>query len=182
MKTLYLLRHAKSAWDDPSLHDHDRPLAPRGKKAAPLIGRHLRDRKARVDLALCSTARRARQTCDRVLAEMGDGKPPVELERRLYLCGASALLERLHAVPDSVAALMLVAHNPDLHELALRLIGGGNQAMRASLAEKFPTAAYTILTFDTARWSDLAEGSGMLVDFVRPRDLTFAGPASRDPA
>lgn len=170
MKTLLLLRHGKSAWDDPTLEDHDRPLAPRGTRAAGLIGRHLRGRGVRLDLVLCSTARRAVDTAALALAECAPDAP-VEHERGLYLCGTQVLLQRLHDAPDSAASLMLVAHNPDMGALANLLAGDGDPAVLAALAEKFPTGACAVLLFGVTRWSDLEPGGGRLVEFVRPRKL-----------
>jgi len=172
MKTLFLLRHAKSSWDSPTMGDHDRPLAPRGEKAAGLVGRHLGAHHARVDLVLCSTAVRAVETRKRVMAAMGAPYPPVEHERGLYLCGARTLLERLRDAPDSVTGLMLVAHNPDLHELAQELTGEGDPDHRHALLEKFPTGACAVLVFETLRWRDLDLGAGRLADFVQPRKLS----------
>ncbi|MBP2314066.1 SixA phosphatase family protein [Azospirillum soli] len=171
MKTLYLLRHAKSSWDNPALDDHDRPLAPRGEKAAQKIGRHLKEHKAHIDLVLCSTAIRAVDTGRRVLSAMGATTVPVEHERGLYLCGQHVLLERLRDAPDSAGSLMLVAHNPDLHELAQQLVGSGDDHHREALAEKFPTGACAVLLFETMHWRDLDLGAGRLADFVLPRKL-----------
>ncbi|MCG5242624.1 SixA phosphatase family protein [Azospirillum doebereinerae] len=176
MKTLFLLRHAKSAWDSPATGDHDRPLAPRGEKAATLVGRHLAAHHARVDLVLCSTALRAVETRKRVMAAMGPPFPPVEHERGLYLCGARTLLERLRDAPDTATGLMLIAHNPDLHELAEELAGGGHHddphRHRHALTEKFPTGACAVLVFQTMHWRDLDLGAGRLADFVQPRKLS----------
>lgn len=172
MKTLYLMRHGKSAWDDPSLDDHDRPLAPRGRKAARLVGHELKERGARIGLVLCSTARRAADTADRLLEVMDAPDIPVERERGLYLCGARVLLERLHDAPESVSSLMLVAHNPDLHDLARELAGSGDERHRTALAEKFPTGACAVLLFEAARWADLDSGAGRLADFILPRKLS----------
>lgn len=172
MKTLFLLRHAKSAMGDPSVNDHDRPLAPRGEKAATLVGRHLAAHHARVDLVLCSTAVRAVETRKRVMAAMGAPFPPVEHERGLYLCGARTLLERLRDAPDTATGLMLIAHNPDLHDLAQELTGGGDHAQRHALEEKFPSGACAVLVFETMHWSDLDLGAGRLADFVQPRKLS----------
>lgn len=170
MRTLYLLRHGKSAWDDPDLADHERPLAPRGRKAAQRIGSHLREQGVRLDLVLCSTARRAADTLDLVLAA-AECAPTIERERGLYLCGARVLLERLRDAPDDATHLMLVAHNPDLHDLATLLAGSGGDADLAALREKFPTAACAILHFETDRWRDLEPAGGRLAEFARPRAL-----------
>ena len=172
MKTLFLLRHAKSSWDSPALADHDRPLTPRGERAAALVGHYLGAHHARIDLVLCSTAVRAVETRKRVMAAIGSPFPPVEHERGLYLCGARTLLERLRDAPDSATGLMLVAHNPDLHELARELAGSGDHEHRHALEEKFPTAACAVLVFETMHWRDLDRGAGRLADFVQPRKLS----------
>lgn len=170
MKTLYILRHGKSSWDEPDLPDHDRPLAPRGRRAAALVGRHLKDKGVKLDLILCSTARRAVDTLHLVLDELG-GDVTVERERGLYLCGAKVLLERLRDTPDESQHLMLVAHNPDLHELATLMVGEGDEAARAAMAEKFPTGACAAVLFGVTRWRDLEPGSGRLIDYAQPRRL-----------
>lgn len=170
MKTLCLLRHGKSAWDDPALDDHDRPLAPRGRKAAGVIGRHLKETGLRPDLVLCSTARRASDTLALVLESLGTDLP-VERERGLYLCGSHVLLERLRDAPDTSERLMLVAHNPDLHELAMLLTADGEDADLRNLREKFPTGACAILRFGATRWRDVEPGGGRLVELALPRRL-----------
>lgn len=160
-KLLLLLRHAKSSWDDPSLPDHDRPLAPRGHRAARRIGERLRADQTPVDLVLCSSARRARETVDLVA-------PPgtLEVDERLYGASARDLLERLRQVPDDVGSVMLVGHNPTMYDLVLELL---SDADRRAI-DKFPTAALATLTF-TGSWSSLAAGGTDLVAFLKPREL-----------
>lgn len=160
-KLLLLLRHAKSSWDDPALADHDRPLAPRGVKAATLIGARLRTDETLVSLVLCSSARRARETLDLVA-------PPgtIEIEDGLYGASAHELLGRLHQVPDEVGAVMLVGHNPAMHDLAVDLLSGDGE----QVIGKFPTAALATLTF-TGSWSSLAARRAELVTFLKPREL-----------
>ena len=174
MKTLYLLRHGKSAWNDPALADHDRPLAPRGARAATLIGRKLRKEGFRADCILCSTARRAVDTLELVTAQLdGDALGmPVHQERELYLTGERALLERLRRLPDKVRTVMLVGHNPDLHNLAQELAGGGAAGDLKSLRAKFPTAALAVLEFPGDRWSDIGPRAGRLTRFLIPKKLT----------
>src|SRR3954468_4812977 len=167
MKRLYVLRHAKSSWDDPALGDHDRPLAPRGRKAAKAIARHLRDEGMEPELILCSTAKRARRTLERTEPALGRRK--VRVERELYGAEAGALLERLHAVPDSVGSVMLIGHNPGLQDLVMDLARSGRA--RSDVAAKYPTAALATLDFAGRRWSELRPGEADLVAFVRPRDL-----------
>ena len=117
-KRLLLLRHAKSSWDDPALADHDRPLAPRGRRAAKLIGEHLRENQIGVSLVLCSSARRARETLDLVQTP-GE----VLIERELYGASADELLARLRRVPDQRGTVMLIGHNPAIEDLAVGLAG-----------------------------------------------------------
>jgi phosphohistidine phosphatase len=138
MLTLYLLRHAKSSWDDPGLADHDRPLAPRGLRNAEALAAHLRAAGIVPGLVLCSTAQRARETLAAVLPAF-DGETEILVERRLYGASAGALLERLHAVPEAVGSTMVVAHNPGLEELASRLAGD-------AAPERLPTAALVELS------------------------------------
>jgi phosphohistidine phosphatase len=159
-RRLYLLRHAKSSWKDPALADHDRPLAPRGRRAAKRIGRHLRDQGIEPALVLCSSAIRARETLERIgLA--------AHIEPELYGAGAGALLARLRQVPAAVPSVMLIGHNPGLQELALLLCRSGPSVRE--LEAKFPTAA--LATVALASWSSLGRGTAQLIDFVRPRDL-----------
>lgn len=169
---LLLLRHAKSDWDDPTLEDHERPLAARGRQAAPRMARHLTRTPLRPDLVLCSTARRARQTLDLVRPAL----PPVPIvhEDALYTFEASALLDRLRTCPPEARVVMVVGHNPALEDLALHLSSGQQEANRDHpvhrLRHKFPTAALATLGLSVG-WSELAGGTGWVDDFVRPKDL-----------
>jgi phosphohistidine phosphatase len=167
MKRLYLLRHAKSSWKDTSLPDHDRPLAGRGRRATKAIARHLGAQSIEPDLVLCSTARRARETLDRI--EKALGTPTVRVEDDLYAASAPALLERLRSVPDTVESVMLIGHNPGLQELALELVRPSPKA--SDLATKYPTAALATLELSASTWHELDRDTAELVDLVRPRDL-----------
>jgi len=181
MKTLYLLRHGKSTWDSPTLGDYERPLSPRGTRAAIAAGRHLAAARLRPNLILCSSAKRTRDTADLVLAEMtpvtaGTEKGaepacviPIETERGLYLCGSKALCERIRELPDRIDTVLLVGHNPDLHELALYLVGTGDAVALGHMRDKFPTAACATLEFNAERWRDIEPGSSRLADFEVPR-------------
>src|SRR4051794_26437716 len=119
MKRLYLLRHAKSSWKDPGLADHDRPLAGRGRRAAKAVARHLREQGIDPELVLCSTARRARETLERLEPALGRGA--VRVEPVLYGADAGALLEHLRGVSDAVGSVLVIGHNPGLQRLALGL-------------------------------------------------------------
>ncbi|HYE50794.1 MAG TPA: histidine phosphatase family protein [Azospirillaceae bacterium] len=173
MKTLYLLRHAKSAWADPGLADHDRPLAPRGRQAAASMADYIGKRPGGpppLDLVLCSTARRARETLAAVLPAWAP-RPPVLEEDGLYLCGADALLRRLRSLADGIDAVLLIAHNPDLQELTLSLARGGAEGLMAQARAKYPTGALARLELDVADWGRLRPGDGRLMEFVLPRNL-----------
>jgi phosphohistidine phosphatase len=167
MKQLFLLRHAKSSWDDSELVDHDRPLAPRGRRAVKLIAEHLGRQGVKPALVLCSSALRTRETLDGIVAALGDGVS-VQIEGELYAASEQSLLERLRAVEDGVESLLLIGHNPGLEQLALRLAGGGHKL--AVLSRKFPTGALATLEF-SGRWGDLRPGRAELTDFVTPKEL-----------
>ena len=166
VKRLVLLRHAKSSWSDPGPADHDRPLNGRGRRAAPVVGRHLRDAGLVPDLVLCSSAVRARATLDRL------GLPDdivVRVEDDLYGADPDEIVELLRAVPDAVGSVLVVAHNPGLEELTELLV-----ADERSLPDRFPTAALAELRLPIARWDDVAPGGATLASFVTPRELDDA--------
>lgn len=168
MRTLYLLRHAKSSWDDPSLADHDRPLAPRGVRATPYVADHLRQVGIVPDVVLCSSSRRTRQTLD-LLGDAIPSDTDVRIEDELYHAAADALLDRLRSLPDGVQRAMLIGHNPAMQQLAVLLAASGQHLER--MARKFPTAALATLDAQISRWKELAPGCAELVGFVRPDDL-----------
>ena len=175
MLTLTLLRHAKSSWEEP-LDDFDRPLAPRGEKAAPEIGAALAERGLRPDLILCSGALRARETLALVLAPLGAPAPEVIYDDALYMAAPGTLLRRVQTIAsgfprDAPRHLMLVGHNPGFEELALLLVGSGSAEDRARLAAKFPTAATAVITFNVDSWAAIAPGTGRLEHFLTPKRL-----------
>ena len=168
VRYLYLLRHAKSSWDDPGVEDHDRPLSPRGRKAARKMAEHLRSSGVQPALVLCSSALRARQTLERVAPAFGD-VVSIKVERSLYGADEGDLLARLRRVAASVPSVMVIGHNPSLQFLALTLAARGNQ--RDRLEAKFPTCALAALRVLEAPWKDLDRGRAELVGLVVPRDL-----------
>ena|SRR5579864_9734394 len=171
MKRVLLLRHAKSAWADAEIADHERPLNRRGERAAEAMASHIVARELRPDLILCSTAIRARQTLAPLLQQLSSPAPPVSLERGLYLASEEALLTRLRAVPDDIAAVMLIGHNDGLWRLAAALAGHGRPSLLRAVREKFPTGALAVFRAPTSRWANIAPGSATLVAFVRPREV-----------
>jgi phosphohistidine phosphatase len=162
-----LLRHAKSAWDDPSLDDHDRPLARRGQEAGERLREFVADLPVRPDVVLCSSAVRTVQTLDAIRPVLGR-KLDVRIEDGLYLADDDTWLRRLRQLDDGVAGAMVVGHNPGLEDLAATLVGSGDRELRERLNAKFPTDALATISF-RGRWSDLAEGGGRLDAYFVPR-------------
>jgi phosphohistidine phosphatase len=169
MRTLYLLRHAKSSWADPGLRDDGRPLAPRGRRDAKRIARHVGRLGIEPELVLCSTSARTRETLELVRPALGSAAW-VRLEAELYAASAGSLLERLRAVPDDVASVLLIGHNPGLQELALLLAAAGAELER--LEAKFPTAALATLTIARTTWTRLSDGDAELAAYVVPKELS----------
>jgi phosphohistidine phosphatase len=163
LRLLHLLRHAKSSWDDQTLADHERPLAPRGLKASQRIADHVAKTGIAPELVLCSTALRTRQTLAALLPVLG-GDVEIRLEDALYGAGPHEVLARVRAADDTVSSLLVIGHNPTLHELALFLSG------QTEALDRFPTGALASLAFPTA-WADLGEGGAELEGFVVPREL-----------
>jgi len=170
MKTLTLLRHAKSAWDDPIERDFDRPLNKKGRRAARTVGREMRNRNLAFDLVLASPAARVVETLQDVEAGYGQSFD-LHFDERIYLATAESLLELVRGTGDQAAALLLVGHNPGLERLALLLTRGHDGELRILLEEKYPTGALAEISLPVERWSDVTEGSGTLERFIRPRDL-----------
>jgi phosphohistidine phosphatase len=168
-RQLIVLRHAKSSWDDPSLPDDERPLAPRGQRAVVLVRDHLRATGVKVDLVLCSPARRTRETWDGVRAGLGT-KPELRFVPAVYEATGTELLDVLHQVDRRHATVLLIGHNPGMEELASGLVSEGKRTALTRLGLGFPTAALATLSF-TQSWADLDWHAARLERYVRPRDL-----------
>jgi phosphohistidine phosphatase len=164
------VRHAKSDWSDSSLADHDRPLATRGIEALERMRDHLRGSEP-PDLVLCSSARRTLDTLDGIRAALPDGVE-VRVEPELYGASASSLIDRLRAIDDGMSSVMLVGHNPGLHDVALELVGGvgehGDRAEWKRLVSKFPTGAIATVSFD-GPWAHVGPGCGDVEQVFTPR-------------
>jgi phosphohistidine phosphatase len=174
MKTLILLRHAKSGYDDPLLRDFDRPLNDRGRRAAMKVGQWLGAAIRRGDmpdpaLVFASPAVRVRQTIEGLEAGMNRPLAPV-YEQRIYLSSSATLVELCAGFSDDHASAMLVGHNPGLEDLLLELVPPGG-ALRAEAELKYPTATLARMDIAIDRWAQIDGGRAELVKFVRPRDL-----------
>jgi phosphohistidine phosphatase len=171
MRQLLLLRHAKSNWDDPSLNDHDRPLDAEGREAAAMVRTAINDLGLTPDLILVSSSRRTRETLE--LLEPLAATTRVERTSELYLASPRQILDQIALVPAETGSVMVIAHNPGLHDLAMTLTGshaislGQPHTMR--VARGFPTAG--LAEFSVAGgWQDLPH-TARLVRFLTPRDL-----------
>lgn len=169
MRTLYVLRHAKSDWGDSSLRDFDRPLNGRGWKAAKAMGREMRERDLVPDLVLVSPAARTTETLARLEEGFGSGFDKIE-ERSIYLAETEVLLGLVRGAPVQAGRLMIVGHNPGMHELVVAL-SEGPQDLRDEAADKFPTGALAEISFDVRDWAEIAPGTGRIRTFLKPRDL-----------
>jgi phosphohistidine phosphatase len=169
MRRLFVLRHAKSSWDNSHLGDHDRPLAPRGRRAAEALADHVATIEPPPVLVLCSTARRARDTLAPVCERLPD-TTEVLVEDDLYGAPAPMLLERLRRVPDEVPGLLLVGHNPGLEDLVRALGRDGDPRLISRIHHKFPTGALATIAFD-GPWDGLGSAAATLEAFVVPAEL-----------
>lgn len=162
MRTLLLMRHAKSSWKDSTLADHDRPLKKRGFKAALQMGQLIRQEHLAPELILCSTAVRARQTLEELLKDCG-AAPPIQELSALYHASPAAFLSVLQNVDSSLESVMVISHNPGLEQLLQEITGQ---------AEELPTAALAVISLPIDAWSQLElNATGRLSSLWRPRDL-----------
>jgi len=165
--TLFLLRHAKSAWDSPSLEDFDRPLSERGRREAEWVADLIRTRDIRLSRILCSSAQRTRETLAALLPAFRRDTS-IEVTRRLYEAPAERLLTVLREQLVTDQAVMLIGHNPGLESLAGLLTGGGEPSLISALRRKYPPAGLAQFEFALEQWSDVGPATGRLVAFDVP--------------
>ena len=169
MKRLLLLRHASASPTEADGDDHGRTLSPKGCQEAERVGAHLAGRDAAPTLILCSSARRAVETAERVRVAL-PVRPRLEVDRELYVAAAATLLERLAQLPDAESEVLVVAHNPGIQTLALRLARESAPRQRSRMAAQFPAASLAILALEAPCWAEVERG-GRLEAFARPKDL-----------
>jgi phosphohistidine phosphatase len=179
MRQLLILRHAKSAWDDKAIPDRDRPLNDRGRRAAARMAEAMHSLGLEPDVVLVSPAKRTMQTLEAL--EPWAESPLIEPQESLYLADVPDLLAALHAVAETVRSVLLIGHNPGLHDLTMLLAGlnarpADHQATAAekAVAEGFPTGALAEFTI-AGSWWELREGGGKLQRFLTPKMLEKAG-------
>ena len=180
MKTLYLLRHAKSSWGQKGLPDHERPLNERGRRAAAVMGRYLHRSGMHPDAVLASDATRVVETLAILLPELGRN-PAITYDRGLYLASPDTLMRHLQRISGSPDKVLIIAHNPGIQEFALELAGTveDDEAhdRRDRLKAKFPTAGLAILSFKKPKsWAEVRFGTGALMSFQTPRELDRKTP------
>lgn len=160
MKTLFLVRHAKSSWDDPGLADRERPLAERGWRDLEKMARRLAKREVQPELILCSPALRARSTAEALAKPLGCRRRDIRVDERLYACQADDLLEVVRALADAHKRVMLVGHNPELVELAMRL---------TEEIPRMPTCAVAELRFEIKTWAEIGRTAPSKVRLDYPK-------------
>ncbi len=160
MKTLYLLRHAKSSWDDSSVADFDRPLNARGEKTAPFVGSLMKEREMMPEAIISSPAKRAKQTA-KLVAKAAEFPSKISYDERIYEASTARLLAVMGEIANEVDSAMLVGHNPGMESLIWYLTGK---------MEPMPTAALAVIELNVDRWSDVVEGGGSLETVIRPKD------------
>jgi phosphohistidine phosphatase len=160
-KTLLLLRHAKSSWDNASLRDFDRPLADRGRRDAPRMGRALVALDSAPDYIVCSPAARARETIEAVINE-GRFAAPLAFDESIYDASTAALMQIVRRLPFDRQRVLMVGHNPGFEDLLTRLTGERG---------RMPTAALACIEFHVDRWDDVEDGQGKLVWLLTPKQL-----------
>lgn len=178
MKTVTLLRHAKSDWSDSVSRDFDRPLNGRGRRAARLMGDWARQNGLSFDTILASPAARVTETID-LFIEGYKTALDTRWDRRIYLASSVTLLDLLRELPDGLGSVLMVGHNPGLQDLILDTVPeDGSDKLRQAVDAKYPTASLAILCFDTDKWHNVGKPA-RLTAFIRPRDLDPAlGPGA----
>lgn len=171
MKTVFLLRHAKSSWKEIALADIDRPLNKRGTAAAKQMRDHIGREAWLPAQVLCSPAKRTRETLDHILDAFG-AAVPVRFEKGIYMAEAQTLLRRLRRLSDSLGSVMVIGHNPGLEHMALMLTDAEDTPLRRDMAGKFPTGALAIIGCAVDHWTDLKPACGQLEVFLRPKDIS----------
>jgi len=170
MKTLTLLRHAKSSWDGSAPGDFERVLTKRGRKAARTIGRELKAQGLVFDAVLASPAARVVETIEELAEGYGSPIRP-GFDERIYLGSVATLLASVREADDAAERLLLIGHNPGLEGLALLLTRDEGEGLRRELSAKYPTATVAEIALPIEHWRDAAPGIGTLARFIRPRDL-----------
>ena len=181
MKTLALLRHAKSDWSDARARDFDRPLNARGVRGAQAMGEYIKSTCLRFDRIIASPAVRVAETIEEACKAWGHTFP-VEWDRRIYLASSATLIDLLRELSGDPENVLMIGHNPGLEDLIFDLVpDDGTSPLREEVEVKFPTATFAVMELAIERWADLDERCGKLIAMKRPRDLDPGlGPTLND--
>ncbi len=162
-KTLFIVRHAKSSWDEAGLDDRERPLNERGKEEAPKMGKHLAGYSVKPDLITSSPAVRALKTAEKIAKELGFKKSDVVADEGIYTFNGGSLMDVVRGFDDRYKSVMMVGHNPAITSFANELSNAG--------IDNIPTCGVVLLRLDTAKWKDVGKGAGTLLEFDYPKKL-----------
>ncbi|MFQ5562127.1 MAG: histidine phosphatase family protein [Parvularculaceae bacterium] len=170
MKLVSLLRHARAVGRSAGVRDLDRPLTARGREDASLMGAFLAAREQPPDLALCSPAARTRETLNAATDHFPE-PPHAIFDDAIYAAAPATLLAAVQASPNQFGHVLLIGHNPGIHEFALGLAAASEEHAMARLEKKFPKGALAQFAFDVAAWRETNFAGGRLIAFARPKDL-----------
>ena len=163
MKTLFVMRHAKSSWENSDLADFERPLNKRGLRVAPLVGETIRKNRFQIDLIVSSPAERAKQTAI-LVKKAAQTQVEIKFDERIYEANTQTLLEVINGLNEKTKSAMLVGHNPGFENLVKALTGE---------IEPMPTAALAVIDLKTDKWSDVEAGCGNLRVLIRPKEINL---------
>lgn len=169
-KTLYILRHAKAEIGSPNQEDKSRKLVERGEHAAQIVGAYLFRQGIKPNKIICSDAQRTRQTWAQI-ESIYTSPQNIDYASKLYLASASEMLSLLTPLPDAVSSVMMIGHNPGVHQLALKLAKKGDEDLIDTMNLKFPTCALAVIALGDIAWDDVMHAQGTLIDFVTPKML-----------
>lgn len=174
MKTLYLLRHGKAGWGGVGSTDHERSLDVDGVTASKRLGLHMVKHTILPDLILYSSAKRVVETLKAILSAVSPSLPSIEKEE-IYNATKHSLLALINATDNSLESLMVIGHNPTMHELSHSLVGDGDQSLRDHLLQGFPSGTIVGITFDVDTWADVRDNGGTIIHLDSPdeRPLGF---------
>ena len=170
-KTLYILRHGKAETGSATLDDHERGLNQQGIDACAVIGKYMVDKAIKPDLVLCSTAKRAKTTWN-LVKEASKCTSKQEFTDALYLASANEIVKHLACLPETMSSVMVVGHNPGLHQLCLNVSKQGDEDLLELLMMKFPTCAFATIDLGDTLWEQMVHANGRLAIFVTPRLLS----------
>ena len=169
MKTIFLLRHAKSSWDNSQLEDFDRPLSTRGEKSSIKIGKYIKNKNIIPDIVYCSSAKRAKKTWE-LINKVIKKKNNIFFKKDLYMADSETFMSTIKKTKNSNKSIMIVSHNPGIESFCLELSKENNEYIN-DIKTKYPTGSLAILKVNLKKWSEIRYESGIIYEFIKPRKL-----------